>query len=200
MHPESSNFEIIMTGLLFGSFNPIHKGHTSLAEWLLEHTSLEEIWFVLSPLNPMKESHQLYADELRLQMLEAAIAYNHAFRACEIEFSMPKPNYTVDTLRCLRNSYPSREFALIIGADNLAIFDQWKNYEEILTKHPLLVYPREGTELAVLSEKYPNAELMEEAPLFPLSSTDIRKMLLQKEDASAYLHPDVLRIMRDCVV
>lgn len=177
-----------MIGLFFGSFNPIHLGHTSLAKHLLEHAALEEVWFVLSPQNPLKNTDDLLDDIERLKLVELAIADEAKFKACDVEFSLPKPNYTIRTLERLSEMHPNMKFAIIIGADNLALFHCWSEYERILANYTLIVYPREGTYLAELKAQYPQVQIVE-APLFPISSTEIRQLLQQKKDASEWLHP-----------
>lgn len=180
-----------MVGLFFGSFNPIHLGHTALAEYLLAHTELSEIWFVVSPQNPMKENAELLPDEFRLHLVQLAIAGHKKFQVCDIEFSLSKPNYTVNTLDALTKKYPDNEFSLIIGADNLAVFDKWKSSEKILSSYGIFVYPREGFDLTELKKKYPQVTIVD-APLYLISSTVIRSLLQQKKDASQWLHPLVL--------
>lgn len=181
-----------MIGLFFGSFNPIHLGHTALAEYLLKHTELSEIWFVVSPQNPMKQEQDLLPEELRLKLVDLAIADNPYFKSCDVEFTLLKPNYTILTLECLQALYPNRKFALIIGADNLALFHKWTDYTRILELYPIYVYPREGVDLSSLKLKYPQVQLVE-APLFPVSSTEIRTLLEEKKDVAEWLHPLVLK-------
>jgi len=183
-----------MIGLLFGSFNPIHLGHIALATYLLEHGGLDEIWFVVSPHNPLKEEADLLPDELRLQLVNMAISDNPAFKACDVEFEMAKPNYTLRTLEKLNELYPDKQFTLIIGADNLACFTLWREYEKILSTYPIVVYPREGVDLVPLKIQYPQVTVVE-APLFPISSTEIRQLLKEKKDASLWLHPLVNRYL-----
>lgn len=180
-----------MTGLFFGSFNPIHRGHTALARYLLEHAGLEEVWFVVSPLNPLKQEADLLPDGERLQLVNLALADEAGMRACDVEFALPKPNYTILTLVHLQRRHPDKTFALIIGADNLALFHRWKSYEQILAHFPLVVYPRQGFDLDLLQCLYPQARVELGAPLYPISSTQIRELIIQKKDASQWLHPSV---------
>ncbi len=183
-----------MIGLLFGSFNPIHLGHTALANYLLTHAGLDEVWFVVSPHNPLKKQADLLDDAFRLQLVNFAIADNPSFKACDVEFSMPTPNYTHQTLEKLHALYPNKEFTLLIGADNLAVFHLWKAYEQLLANFAIIVYPRTGFNVALLHEQYPQVKVIE-APLFPISSTEIRELIAQKKDASTWLHPFVYKAL-----
>jgi len=185
-----------MTGLLFGSFNPIHLGHTALASYLLDHAGLDEIWFVVSPHNPLKEQSDLMDDDFRLQLVKLAIEENPAFKACDVEFFMPTPNYTITTLKRLNELYPQQQFALIIGADNLDAFPLWRDYKKLLENYSILVYPRKGYDLDALQKVYPQVKAVE-APLFPISSTQIRQLLKEKKDASQWLHPSVYKLLLD---
>ncbi|HET6991926.1 MAG TPA: nicotinate (nicotinamide) nucleotide adenylyltransferase, partial [Bacteroidia bacterium] len=129
-------------GLFFGSFNPIHVGHLILANYMLEFTELERIWFVITPHNPLKEKKTLLNDNHRLQMVRLAIGENTKMKASTIEFKLPQPSYTVNTLAHLADKFPDHEFSLIMGADNLNSFHKWKNYEFILEHYKIFVYPR----------------------------------------------------------
>jgi nicotinate-nucleotide adenylyltransferase len=177
-----------MVGLFFGSFNPIHVGHVALAEVLLENAGLDEIWFVVSPHNPLKSNDGLLPDGLRLKLSSLAISDNPKFKVCDVEFDMPKPNYTLQTLEKLSSDYPEKNFALIIGADNLACFPEWKDYQTILSDYQIIVYPRKGYKLEELAKLYPQVKIVD-APLFQISSTEIRELLKEKKDASRWLHP-----------
>ncbi len=183
-----------MIGLFFGSFNPIHLGHTSLAGYLLEHTNLEEVWFVVSPHNPLKENKELLPEKQRLELVNIAIADKESFKSSDIEFSMSTPNYTLRTLKKINQLYPDKEFTLIIGADNLACITLWKEYEFLLSNYQMLVYPRKGFDLIELNKKYPQVQIVE-APLYPISSTKIRDLIKQKKDASEWLHPLVYKYL-----
>ncbi len=161
------------TGLFFGSFNPIHNGHLALAKHLLQ-CGLDEVWLVVSPQNPLKKSADLWDDDFRLQLTRLALRNEPQLQVSDIEFALPKPNYTIDTLRTLQQRYPDRTFVLLIGADNAAIFDRWKDYDAILNTFDVWAYPRDG---------YPNANpqlpqiRFVDAPLFRVSSTEIRQRL-----------------------
>ena len=130
------------TGLFFGSFNPIHIGHLAIANYMAAFTDLQQVWFVVSPQNPLKEKESLLADYHRLALVEQAISDNPQYKASSIEFKLPKPSYTINTLTHLKEKYPEREFVLIMGADNLQTLHKWKNYGQILEQYEIYVYPR----------------------------------------------------------
>lgn len=179
------------TGLYFGSFNPIHIGHLIIAEYLVEHSDLDELWFVVSPQNPLKKKGSLLDDRQRLHLVNLAIEDDIRFKACDVEFSLPKPSYTSFTLQVLREQYPNREFCLIMGEDNLQSFKKWFNYEFILENYQLYVYPRpnyDGGEL----KAHPNVHLVD-APLMELSSTMIRQNLKEKKSVRFMLPEKVFR-------
>lgn len=176
-------------GLYFGSFNPIHIGHLALSDYLLLHTNLDEVWFVVSPHNPLKQKDSLLDDNLRFQMVQLAISDKPNMKACDVEFSLPKPSYTIDTLTYLSDQYPENEFVLIIGADNLHVFNQWKNYEEIIANYKILVYPRQGFDFS-LSSKHHHVECVN-APLYNISSTFIREKIKDGKDVSEFLNAEV---------
>ena len=161
-------------GLFFGSFNPIHNGHLMIASYMYNHTDLDQIWLVVSPHNPHKKRHTLANDHDRLYLVNLALEGQENIRSCDIEFSMPKPSYTVDTLIYLREKYPTDEFVLIMGADNLQTFHKWKNYETILKHHQILVYKRLNHQ--VDDKKYDNITLLD-TPMMEISSTYIRRLI-----------------------
>ncbi len=176
-------------GLLFGSFNPIHIGHLIIANTFVENSDLDQVWFVVSPHNPTKNVNTLLHAHDRYDMVEKAIADNHKLRACDIEFHLPRPSYTVDTLGVLREKYPQHIFSLILGGDNLNNLIKWKNYEEILTHHQVLVYPRPSASPSLL-DTHPNIHKID-APLLDISATYIRT-LIQSQKSIQYLVPDVV--------
>ena len=165
-----------VTGLFFGSFNPIHEGHVGIARYLLEQGLCDEVWFIVSPCNPFKVDRFLLPEAERLEIAKAAIR-DIRMKACDIEFTMPKPSYTVDTLRLLFDKYPDREFILVIGGDNVSAFPKWKDARWILENCPIFVYPRLGEQVDLL----PGMRLIQ-APLFPLSATEIREMIMAGKD------------------
>ena len=134
-------------GLFFGSFNPMHVGHKVIASYLAEFSDLEKVMFVVSPQNPFKEKKSLLDQNHRLQIIRAEVYDNNNLDVTDIEFSMPQPSYTIDTLVRLKEDYPENEYSLIIGADSLQNFHKWKNYEQILEDYSIYVYPRPGYEI-----------------------------------------------------
>lgn len=176
-----------LTGLFFGSFNPIHIGHLAIAGSMLELTRMEEVWFVVSPQNPLKDPGSLLDNRERLRMVELAVSDNPRIKACDVEFGLPTPSYTCVTLAELCRRYPDRDFALIMGGDNLEIFPRWRNHEEILENFRIFVYPRPGHAPGELAS-HPNVEMVE-VPMMDLSSTYIRTRIAQG-CSSRYLVPD----------
>lgn len=179
-------------GLFFGSFNPIHTGHMIIANLVKETTNVSEVWFVVSPQNPFKKNKNLLHEFDRLDMVRAAIHEEFGFRASDIEFSMPKPSYTIDTLVRLQEKYPEKKFHLIIGEDNLASFPKWKNHEKILENYGLIVYPRPHSKASPLSN-HPKVEMIE-APELDISATLIRK-LVRANKSIKFLVPDSVEVM-----
>lgn len=172
-------------GLFFGSFNPIHIGHLIIASVMQDRTDLDEVWFVVSPQNPFKKRKSLIHEFDRLRMVELAIEDNDRFKALDIEFHMPRPSYTIDTLTYLFEKHPQHEFKLIIGGDNLAHFHKWKNSEQILENYGLYVYPRPGESV---SFQHPNVQYVE-APLIDISATFIRKSIQQGKSVKYLIPP-----------
>ena len=165
------------TGLFFGTFNPIHLGHLVLAEYMLNYTDLDELLFVVTPHNPFKQKSTLLPDRTRLHLVNLAIDGEVKMRASDIEFDLPQPNFTAQTLVYLREKYPTTTFSIIMGEDNLRTFHKWRNYESILTNHPILVYPRIGElpeDQNDILEKYPQATLVD-APRMEISASLIRQ-------------------------
>ncbi len=163
------------TALFFGSFDPLHIGHLIIAEYFLNLQEINEVWFVITPHNPFKADQNLTDQNLRKEMLALGIEDVEQFRLCDVEFDMPHPNYTYNTLLHLKQEYPGRKFILLIGGDNLQAFGKWKNYHEILQMLPVYVYPRPGYESHAF-DHYPNLHKTK-APVIDVSSTDIRKNL-----------------------
>jgi nicotinate-nucleotide adenylyltransferase len=181
-------------GLFFGSFNPIHIGHLIIADTMLSYGKMDQIWFVVSPQNPLKKKATLAHAFDRLTMVRQAIADNPAFNASDIEFSMPIPSYTIDTLTYLSEKYPQHQFHLIIGQDNLASFHKWKNYQLLLQNYLLLVYPRPQSPPSEF-DKHPSIQFVP-APLIEISSTYIRQALQAEKSVRYLLHPDVAAFIR----
>jgi nicotinate-nucleotide adenylyltransferase len=165
----------LKTGLFFGSFNPIHIGHMIIANYMANNTDLDQIWFVVSPHNPHKPKPTLANDYNRLHLVRLAVEDNSSLMVSDIEFHLPKPSYTIDTLTYLREKYPNREFSLIMGGDNLLTLPKWKNYQTIVDNYHIYVYNRPGYEKGPL-------DLLEtihyhEAPLLNISATYIRNQI-----------------------
>jgi nicotinate-nucleotide adenylyltransferase len=163
------------TGLFFGSFNPIHIGHLALAEYMVEFTDLEEVWFVVSPHNPLKSKDSLLADHHRLEMVHLAVDHDRRFRVSDIEFKMPQPSYTIDTLSYLCEKYPDKTFSLILGADNLETFHKWKNADLIIKKYHRYIYPRLSDSRQDF--KIPENSSMVNAPIIEISSSFLRQAI-----------------------
>lgn len=181
-------------GLFFGSFNPIHVGHMIVANSMLEYTDLDNVWFVVSPQNPFKKSSGLLHEQDRLDMVRLSIGYNFRMKASEIEFGLPRPSYTIDTLTYIQERYPKDEFGLIIGEDNLAQFPKWKNYEKILEYFSLYVYPRPDADETSL-KNHRNVKMVE-APLLDISATFIRKAIRDGKSIQYLVMPEVETFIR----
>src|SRR5579863_9384801 len=164
-------------GLFFGSFNPIHIGHLVIAEYMVEFTPLEQIWFVVSPRNPLKKKETLLNETHRIRMVRLAIEYDIRFKASSVEFNLPRPSYTINTLAYLNEKYPKVEFSLILGLDNVTTLHKWKNYETLLKNYKIYVYPRvySGNKSPALVS-HPSISLTE-APIMEVSSTFIRNAI-----------------------
>ena len=166
-------------GIFGGSFNPIHTGHIALAKSLCEQAHLDEVWLMVSPLNPFKkEATDLLADDLRLEMVEKAIQEEPQLKACNYEFHLPKPSYTWHTLQALSKDYPDIDFTLLIGGDNWAAFDKWYHHDDILKHYPTVVYPRQGANIG----EVPQGVTIVKTPLLNISSTEIRNYIQQGKD------------------
>lgn len=177
------------TGLFFGSFNPIHNGHLILANFMNEFTDLDEVWFVVSPHNPLKEQKSLLPDYHRLTLVKIAIEDHSKLGVTDIEFKMPRPSYTIDTLTWLNEKYPERKFIVICGADVFKGFKKWKNYQEILNQYNLYVYPRPGFNLGEFENN--KSIHMHDAPLMEISSSFIRKGIKNGRDMNFWMPKNV---------
>ncbi len=177
------------TGLLFGSFNPIHVGHLILANYMAQFTDLNEVWFVVSPQNPLKDKKSLLADYHRLALVRLAVENHPHLGVSDIEFKMPIPSYTIDTLTYLSEKYPDRQFVPISGTDVFQHFDKWKNYEELLKQYPFYVYPRPGFDMGSYAD-HPAITLWE-APQMEISSSFIRRGIRLKKDMSFWMPHEV---------
>lgn len=180
--------------LYFGSFNPIHKGHIALAEWVVEQGLCDELIFIVSPQNPLKSSTELAPEFSRYEMCEMACSasrYPEQIKVSAVEFVLEKPSYTINTLRYLREQFGSEmEFSVLLGADNIESFDRWREYKEILRDYPLLVYPREGYSAEKFADKI---TFLADAPLFDFAATDIRKEITEDKNFTAKVCPAVAK-------
>ncbi|PCI03505.1 MAG: nicotinic acid mononucleotide adenylyltransferase [Flavobacteriaceae bacterium] len=178
-------------GLYFGSFNPIHIGHIIIANHMVEHSDLDEIWMVVTPHNPHKKKASLLANHHRLTMVEIALEDYEKINSSSIEFNLPQPSYTVNTLAHLNEKHPKTDFCLIMGEDNLKSLHRWKNYEVILANYHVYVYPRMG-EGAVEHEfkNHPKIHKVD-APIVQISSTSIRKSIADKKNILPLVTPNV---------
>ena len=181
-------------GVYSGSFNPIHNGHLKLAEYLIVNRLIDEVWFIVSPCNPLKNQEDSIDEYLRLDMLMLAIRDQQSFKASDIEFTMPVPSYSIDTLHELTSLYPDFQFILLIGSDNALVFNQWKDYTQILAEYQVFVYPRHEYDFKTVSGIYPQMHLLQ-SPYFDISSTQIRKSIAQKKYVSQWLHPSVYQFI-----
>ena len=166
-------------GIFGGSFNPIHTGHIALAKSLCEKAGLDEVWFMVSPMNPFKKAAtDLLDDQRRLEMVEKALEDEPLLRACNYEFHLPKPSYTWHTLQAMSKDYPDIRFTLLIGGDNWAAFDKWYHHDDILAHYPIVVYPRQGSSIG----EVPKGVTIVETPLLNISSTEIRHRISEGKD------------------
>ena len=188
-------------GLYFGSFNPVHIGHLAIAGYMTEFEGLEQVWFVVSPHNPLKKKETLLDDHQRLYMAQLAIGDNPRLKASDIEFRLPVPSYTIDTLAYLKEKYPSNKFSLVMGEDNLSTLHKWKNAKELLKEHPVYVYPRPGIlkpSSAILEQLLSSADIsFSKAPLMDISGTFIRDGIKAGKDMSYYLAPEVWKYIKE---
>ena len=176
------------TGLFFGSFNPVHIGHMIIANHMVQYTDLKEVWMVVSPHNPLKNKASLAKDSDRYYLVQLAIGDNPNIKASNIEFSLPLPSYTIDTLTHLTEKYPKREFSLIMGGDNLASIDKWKSFQILMDSYDIYVYQRTGYSVA----KYGNhhrVKVIENVPMMDISATFVRNAI-QEGKSIQYLLPD----------
>ncbi|MEP7163097.1 MAG: nicotinate (nicotinamide) nucleotide adenylyltransferase [Ferruginibacter sp.] len=176
-------------GLFFGSFNPIHIGHLIIANHIAMTGKVDEVWFVITPQNPFKKSGSLLNENHRFQLVQLAIEGEKKLRASNIEFKLPKPSYTIDTLIYLKEKYPGHEFTLIIGSDGFQNIEKWKNAPVILKNYPIIIYKRPGFEIG---NTVAASVSIADAPLLEISSTHIR-YLIKTGKSIRYLVPDVVK-------
>jgi len=183
------------TGLFFGSFNPIHIGHLAIANYMVEFTDIDEVWFVVSPHNPLKKKSSLLQEYLRYDMVELAVKDDKRFMACNIEMRMPQPSYTIDTLTYLKESYPDNQFVLIMGSDVLPTFNKWKNHECIIKEYQRYIYPRPGFSTEELI-KHENTFFVD-APNMEISSSFIRQAIKDGKDIKYFLPERVYKFIKE---
>lgn len=195
-------------GLFFGTYNPIHVGHLVIANHLANYTELDEVWLVVSPQNPLKKKDSLLQDYHRLALVRVAIEDNPKLKASDIEFSLPKPSYTSNTLAHINEKYPDYSFALIMGEDNLRTFHKWKNYADILKNNQIYVYPRvlteqEKEESEINAEadnglrKHQNVIMCDDVPVMKISASFIRGAIKEKKDVSYLLTQSVFKYLTE---
>lgn len=179
-------------GLYFGSFNPIHVGHLAIANHMVEFSDLDEVWFIITPHNPHKKKKTLLDDIHRLAMVRIAVEEYPKLQASTIEFDLPQPNYTVNTLAHLEEKYPEQHFCLIMGEDNLKSLHKWKNYEVLLERYQIYVYPRIGEAVKLHPSISSSTSITKvAAPIMEISSTFIRKAIKEKKNIRPLLPQNV---------
>jgi nicotinate-nucleotide adenylyltransferase len=173
-------------GLFFGSFNPIHIGHLVIATHVLNYTDLQKIWFVVSPQNPLKPTKSLLGERNRLHLARLAVEDDTCFRVSDIEFSLPRPSYTIDTLLSLKEKFPHDEFSIVMGSDSFKNLSQWKNHSILVRENRIIVYERPDFEVEDVEGNY---TIVKNAPMLHISATFIRQLVKEKKSIK-YLVPD----------
>ncbi len=182
-------------GLLFGTFNPPHIGHTLIANYFYITNNFDEIWFMVSPQNPFKKDITLLDEKLRLEMVRLAIENANYLKASDIEFSLPKPSYTINTLEKLKNDYPQYTFNIIMGSDNAISIEKWKDFQNIIDNYRIYVYPRTGYSTKnILTHK--NIKIDNTAPIIDISSTWIREQIKNGKDVQFFLRKVVYEFIK----
>jgi nicotinate-nucleotide adenylyltransferase len=192
-------------GLYFGTYNPIHVGHLIIANYMADYTALDEVWLIVSPQNPLKQKSSLLADYHRYAMVEIAVQDNPKLKPSNIEFKLPQPSYTINTLTYLKEKHPKHEFSLIMGEDNLRTLNKWKNYEEIIQNHKIYVYPRALTEQEQIDTQSTNKVgktnstniVICDAPVMRVSASFIRNAIKQKKDVRYLLTEPVYKYVQE---
>ncbi|MBD5192022.1 MAG: nicotinate-nucleotide adenylyltransferase [Bacteroidales bacterium] len=182
-------------GIFGGSFNPVHRGHLMLAQWLLHEMQFDSILFVVSPSNPLKHQPDMLPEQQRLAMVKLALEGHPRLEACDIEFAMPRPSYTINTLRELSCRYPGYKFKLIIGADNWQLIDKWRAADEIIRDYGIVIYPRPGYH--VDPGTLPEGVTLSNAPVVDVSSTMLRKVIPQWGVPDYFLTPEVSEYIKN---
>ncbi len=180
-------------GIFGGTFNPIHNGHLAIARKIVESGEVDEVWFMVSPLNPFKQHVELLDDSIRLEMTRKALECEHGIICSDYEFGLPRPSYTWNTLQSLKKDYPQHTFSLIIGADNWCKFSAWRNNDDIIREHRLLVYPRTGYPIDI--ESLPQSVSFIDMDTIDVSSTEIRQLIRNGNDVSSLIPGSILEMM-----
>ncbi len=182
-------------GLYFGSFNPIHIGHLAIANYFVEYTDLDKVWFIISPHNPLKDKNTLLDNKARLELVATAIDNDPRFKACDIEFDLPQPSYTINSLNFLQEKYPDKVFSIIMGSDGLTYFHKWKDQDKIIKNFQRYIYPRYGETIDFIKSQE-NIKLVE-APRIELSASFIREALKAKKDIRYLLPHGVYKLIKN---
>lgn len=185
----------VKIGIFGGSFNPPHIGHLAIANYICEFDDIDEVWFMVTPHNPLKEESELMNNEFRLNLLRLAIDGYPKFKVSDFEFSLPRPSYTINTLNKLKEIYPDKEFSLIIGADNWQLFNKWKDSDKIIESFKIVVYPREGYNIE--RDKLPENVKITDAPIIEVSSTFIRESFKEGKDMRFLLPESVYNELKN---
>jgi len=181
-------------GLYFGSFNPIHIGHLILASYIVQNSDLRKIWFVVSPLNPLKKQSSLADNNTRYHLVQLAVEDNPLFEVSNVEFTLPLPSYTINTLRFLSNKYPTKEFAILMGEDNLNTIDKWKDYQQILQNYSIYVYPRKDELKQKTKVNFSNYNItVVDAPLINISASYIRSLIREGKSIQYFVTDKVYK-------
>lgn len=178
----------MQVGLYFGSFNPIHHGHLIIASFIAENTSLDQVWFVVSPQNPFKVSSNLLNEYQRLHLVRMATEGERKLKVTDIEFHLPKPSYTINTLAYLEEKYPDHQFSIIMGGDSFQNLDKWKNADVIIKRYPIFIYNRPGFEIDTKNNK----QTIVDAPLLEISATYIRNCI-KNGKSIRYMVPEIVK-------
>lgn len=184
----------IRTGIYGGSFNPIHNGHIAIARAMLDCDAVDEVWLMVSPQNPLKQSADLLDERLRLDMTRRATADIPCVTACDYEFHMPRPSYMWHTLQSLSRDYPDREFTLLIGADNWQVFDRWYHADDIIAHYPIRIYPRRGYDIE--ASTLPQDVKLVDTGLYDVSSTMVRERIRRGEDVSQLIPASIMEMAK----
>lgn len=184
----------IRTGIYGGSFNPIHNGHIAIARAMLDCDAVDEVWLMVSPQNPLKQSADLLDEQLRLDMTRRATADIPCVTACDYEFHMPRPSYMWHTLQSLSRDYPDREFTLLIGADNWQVFDRWYHADDIIAHYPIRIYPRRGYDIE--ASTLPHNVKLVDTGLYDVSSTMVRERIRRREDVSQLIPASIIEMAK----